>query len=346
VHYYIYGVIFNPSSDASASSASFTNNSTGWSEYENCSVLLTGTNSGNVVTVCGSTDGGARWRNCTYRFANAGQGISSVARVMAEIEGGSILSGGTAPSTSLFKPGSPSVWKVSGMDLTNGATAMNLTATTGVGIKFYIRNCKLPASWSGSLNSSAPGSNSEYEMHNCDSGDTNYRYWRKTQYGEAVSETTIIKTGGASDGTTGLSWKLTSNASAEFPHAYFKSGEIVKWNETTGSAITVTVDVIHSGVGGGGSGDFTDKELWLEVEYFGTSGFPLGSPINDRAADILGAAADQDNSSATWTSEPATPVKQKLNVTFTPQEKGYIYAKVCLAVASKTVYVDFEPVVT
>jgi hypothetical protein len=203
-----------------------------------------------------------------------------------------------------------------------------------------VRNCKLPASWSGSVNAATPGINSVWELHNSDSADTNYRYQKKTQFGQIDSETTIVLTGGASDGTTSLSHKMVSNADAEWNHQTLDSPEIVQWNETVGSAITATIEIIHSGVGAGGSGDFTDKEIWMEVQYLGTSGRPLSLFVDDAAADYITAAADQDNSSATWTSSPATPVKQKLSVTFTPQEKGYIHAVVKLATASKTVYVD------
>jgi hypothetical protein len=78
----------------------------------------------------------------------------------------------------------------------------------------------------------------------------------------------------------------------------------------------------------------------VEVEYLGTSGFPLSVTSSDRAATILATPANQTTSSETWTTTGlTTPVKQKLSVTFTPQEKGPIIARVYLAKASTTVYV-------
>jgi hypothetical protein len=233
-----------------------------------------------------------------------------------------------------------------GFDMTNLGASCDLfiggaQAAQGT-FRAIVRNCRLPASWTGTLFSAALTGMARAEMHNCDSGDTNYRVWIEDYFGSLRDETTIIKTGGASDGTTGLSWKMVSNATTEFPSQPFCSHEIVKWNETTASAITVTIDIIHDSVT-----NIQNDEIWMEVEYLGTSGVPLGSFISDAAASIVATPADQTDSSSTWTTTGLTnPNTQQLNVTFTPQEKGFIHAKVCLALASKTVYVDFEPVVT
>jgi hypothetical protein len=175
-----------------------------------------------------------------------------------------------------------------------------------------------------------------FELFNSDSTDTNYRLEKKTQFGTITHETTIVGGAGATDGTTAISWKMVSNADAEWNHQTLDSPEIVRWNETTGSAITVTVDILHDS-----ATNLTDKGIWLGVQYLGTSGFPLGSFVSDAAANYLASAADQASSSATWTTTGmSNPNKQKLSVTFTPQEKGFIHGVVKMALASKTAYVD------
>ena len=119
------------------------------------------------------------------------------------------------------------------------------------------------------------------------------------------------------------------------------SPEIVVWNDTTGAAKTVTVEIVTDGV------TLTDGECWLEVMYLGTSGVPLGTLIRDAKADVLASAANQTSSSETWTTTGlTTPIKQKLSVTFTPQEKGFFIARVVLAKPSTTVYVDPKLTVT
>lgn len=177
-------------------------------------------------------------------------------------------------------------------------------------------------------------------MHNCDSGDTNYRLWVEDYAGSVKHETTIVRTGGASDGTTTISWRMATTANAEYPVVLMCSPEIVAWNDTTGSSVTATIEIVHDSMGAGSGSKFQDDEIWLEVMYLGTSGFPLGSWIRDCKADVLAAATNQDDSTETWTTTGlTTPVKQKLSVTITPQEKGFIHARVVMAKASKTCYI-------
>lgn len=333
---YVYGLTFIAGSGASGVARIFINRVANGRQFlENCSFQVATTNSGSVVFL-GNGNGTIRLRSCTFKFANAGQGVDfGQATTISRIFGGSLLAGGTSP-TNFFTLGQSATCYVDGFDFSNAAAAMNVANSNVVDATFIMRDCKLPGSWSGSLNASTPGRNSVWEMHNCDSTDTNYRYWRKTYLGDITHETIIIKTGGASDGTTGLSWKIVSNADPEFPYQTLESSEIVRWNETTGSAITITVDFVHDSLT-----KLTDREIWIDVQYLGTSGFPLSTFISDAAADVLATATDQTVSSSTWTTTGLTnPNKQQINVTFTPQEKGFIHAKVHVAKASYTVYVD------
>jgi hypothetical protein len=334
-YFYVYGQTYIAGSGASGTATINIHSAATRAVCQSCSFQIASTGTSSRINTATNSNGNAVLRDCTFKFAATAQGISATAPTY--IFGGSILAGGTTPTALVLGSGNstPRLF-VDGMDLSNADATMNLSGDNGLNQFVVFMNCKLPASWSGVLNSSTPGVGSKYAMFNCDAGDTNYRIWTKTQFGEVTSETTIIKTGGASDGTTGLSWKMVATANPEFPIQTLQSEEIVKWNETTGSAITVTVDIIHDSVT-----NLQNDDVWLEVNYLGTSGFPLGSFINDAAADILTAAADQTASSATWTTTGLTnPNKQKLEVTFTPQEKGYIHAIVHLGLASKTIYVN------
>lgn len=296
-----------------------------------------GTSTGSRFTFGSTTAGNESsfiGENCTFGFNNASQAMLP-RFAKTRLLGGSISG---AAVTNLIAQTIVSVdFEWSGGDLSAGSSSMNLLAASQLGVGTVVfRNCKLPASWSGSLLAGAPLNTAfRAEMYNCDSSDTNYRLWVEDYAGSIRSETTIVRTGGASDGTTSLSWKMASSANAEYPLITLDSPEIARWNDTTGSAITVTVEVVTDNV------TLTDAECWLEVQYLGTSGFPLGTFVNDCKADFLASAANQTSSSETWTTTGlGTPVKQKLSVTFTPQEKGYIHAVVKLAKASTTVYVD------
>ena len=321
-------------------------------QFDNCKFrILSTTSNGSIIIGDGGQQSGAEivWNNCSAKFSASGQRFQIIYGFLWR--GGSLESGGTSP-TSLFRLGNfggtvPAVL-IEGVDLSQLSTSANLfdigSDWTGRGpVSTVMRNCKLPASWAGSLVTGTPAHSRwdwRVEMYNCDSVDTNYRLWIEDAAGSIKHETTLVKTGGASDGTTALSWKMVSGADAEYPHQTLRSPEIVRWNETTGSAITVTVDILRDS-----ATNLTDGEVWLEVQYLGTSGVPLGSFVSDAKADVLATAADQTTSAASWTTTGMTnPNTQKLSVSFTPQEKGFIHAKVHLAKASTTVYVD--PVLT
>lgn len=310
--------------------------------YENCTFHIRGSSpSGNIQATSAAgatTPSKVVWRNCHVRFAASAHGIK-VSRGHFAWEGGSLVSGGSGVTALFLNGGSSgnfsSNFLVSGVDLSNNSSTMNLMTAGECGRQIF-RNCKLPLSWAGVLCSGTIVAGQRVEMHNCDSGDTNYRLWIEDRAGSIKSETTLVKTGGASDGTTSLSFKVTTNSSAEYPSIFCDTPEFSVWNNTTGSSVTVTVDILHDS-----ATNLKDDEVWLDLQYLGTSGYPLGTWISDAKATVLSTAADQAASSATWTTTGmGNPNTQKLSVTFTPQEKGFIQARVCVAKASYTLYVD------
>lgn len=337
---YAYGLGFTAGSSTSSAGLSLNTASGDAQKYEACNFVLGGANaSGRInANIAGTSNAQSlSLRNCGIKFAHASQTMNVT--YATHINGGSLLSGGTSPSV-LFTPVSqrPINLLVDGFDLSNASAGINLV-TGGVSAngKAVFRNCKLPASWSGSLLSSAiTYSGFRAEMWNCDSASTNYEMWIEDYYGSIKHETTLVKTGGASDGTTPLAWKMASSANASYT-APLCSPEIASaWIDSTGSAKTITVDILHDS-----ATNLKDDEVWVEVAYLSDSGSPKSSLVADAKADILATGADQTASSATWTTTGMTnPNKQKLAVSFTPQQKGVALVKVCLAKASATVYVD------
>lgn len=337
---YIHGLTFIAGSGASGTASIQAGNTSSRVTFDSCSFQLA--SSGTSSNVSFGAGGFGYYKSCTYKFAAAAHHVAlGAGRV--HIQGGSLLSGGTSP-TSFFKGSVASALNfalIENFDFSNADAAMNLTDYDSGG-RVVIRNCKLPASWSGSLNVSTNSYFGVVEMFNCDSGDTNYRYRKATHLGTVQDETTIVRTGGASDGTTSWSLKMVSGANAEYPLLTLDSPERVQWNDTVGTPITVTVQILRDSLT-----NLKDNEIWLDVEYLGTSGVPLGSHISDAAATILTTAADQATSAEVWTTTGLTnPNEQSLSVTFTPQEVGYIHYTVKLAKASTTVYVDPKAVIS
>lgn len=336
--FYCYGLTFNCGTGAVAAGI-FQGNTAGsdLQTYESCIFALLNTGTTAAITVgrrALSTLQGYKWRNCTVRFSDAGQGIA-VSGGILNWNGGAIA--GTSP-TSLFVASTAGMNAlVENVDLSGLGVSSNLVlATASQNFKAIFRSCKLPSGWNGSLLAGTLWGSSRVEMYNCDSTDTNYRLQIQDYAGTITQETVLVKTGGASDGTTPLSWKMVCTANASYPLVPLKSGEIARWNATTGTPVTVTVDVLSDSVT-----NLTDSEIWLDVQYQGTAGFPLGVDVNDATATVLTAAADQTASTAVWTTTGmANPNRQKLSVTFTPQHAGFIQATANFTKASATVYVD------
>ena len=303
--------------------------------WEQCSFQTTGGTGAIFINASSTTSGEVIWRNCTVKlFSSSSAGITTSGDAFVW-DGGSFLSG-TATPAALFTFGisRQAVAKVSGVDFSNLGTGFFFLKAGDSG-KLILRNCKLPSGWTGGLHNGTMTAGARVEMWNCDTGDTNYKVRIKDYIAELFDETTLVKTGGASDGTTGYSWKVVTTSNANKHLGRFETPELYKWNDTTGSAITVTIDILRDS-----ATSLTEHEIWIDVQYLGTSGFPLASFSSD-ASDILGSPANQTSSSATWTTTGmSNPNTQKLNVTFTPREKGYIIARVIVAAASTTVYID------
>jgi len=340
---YVYGVGFICATSG-AGSIGLGNSAALKQTYESCIFNLNGANSSSRIrigTTSPSNPGEIAWNDCDIKFSNTAQGIEGQ-HGQFTWRGGSLLSGGSNP-VAIFLNGAQSnriafTWIIKDVDLVNAASTLNLFTAGSNGTRGRIANCKLPASWSGSLITGTLIPYDRISMYNCDSGPTNYRLWIEDYAGAITSETTLVRTGGATDGTTPISWKMVSNASTNEYVAPLVSDPISVWQETVGSSITATIEILCDS-----ATNLTDAEVWVEVEYLGTSGYPLGSVASDHRATILTTAADQTTSSTTWTTTGmANPNKQKLSVTFTPQEKGLLTARVYLAKTSTTIYVDPE----
>lgn len=344
---YMYGIEFRGGTSGNGT-INLGNASASRQTYEQCLFNLTGTNTSQsllIGTNSVSVPGEVLFRDCLVKCTSTSNGVKGGYGKL-KWYGGGLASGGTSPTT-MFLNGAQSnrisfYWEIDGIDLSAAASTLNLFQAETNATRGYIANSKLPASWTGSLITGTLRSHDRIAMYNCDSTDTNYRLWIEDYSGSIQSETTIVRTGGATDGTTPISWKMTTSANANEYVAPLISDPISVWNETTGSAKTITVEIVHDSVTA-----LEDDEVWIEVTYLGTSGFPLGSVITDHRADILTTPAAQTSSSDTWTTTGLTnPNKQKLSASITPQEKGFITARVFIGKASYTIYVDPEITVT
>ena len=199
---------------------------------------------------------------------------------------------GSVPSTFLQFSGLGGITEFRGVDLAAlSGNLVEMGASEPTTVLFL--DCKLHASVTvGSSAPTGPGG-VQVELVNCDSGDTQTRYARETFAGIETQDTSIYLN--ASDGSTSFGRKLVSNADAK-AYLPLESSIWSVWN-TDLTEQTITIEIVHDS-----ATNLQDDEVWLEIEYMGTSGFPLGVYKNDRLDDfVFGTAADQTSSSVTWT---------------------------------------------
>jgi hypothetical protein len=324
------GIIFTAGNSTGTASISLVNAATCWTRLDNCSLRLGGTGASSRISV-GTTASYAELYNTTVSFGAVGQSITINGALKWRNTPSALL--GTMP-TFLFSPGNTVGGEVEciGVDLSALGSGKTICAsnTGAMAQKHRFIDCKLDAAVTKSVAVSGHGTN-EVDFIRTGASGVNYAISSIRVSGTLTEETTIVRTGGASDGTTPISWKIVTTANCLYSIP-FECPPIAIWNDVVGSPVTATVE----GIWGGGAVPL-DNEIWLDVEYLGSGSSPQGSFVNDGMADLLATAANQTSSSETW---GGSTTKFKLAVTFTPQQKGWIYARVKCAKAGTTFYID------
>lgn len=331
--FYIYGITFN-AGDAANRGRIFLQNGSAASvsqKFDNCKLALNNSNAASLVTIGVANSNVVqyfRFNNTTITFGNASQGIAVVGGIFEWVNTPSALVG-TIPTTLFF--GNQALYatvRVEGVDLSAAGAGKTLVGALPCGDYSFVR-CKLGASVT--LAATPTGPSGRVDFIQCDNGATNYFQARFRYEGTLMQETTIVRSGGASDGTTLLSWKLVSTANSKWVLP-FESFPIAIWNDTVGSPVTATI----CGIWGGGAVPNND-DIWMEVEYLGSTLTPQASFANNTKANNLATGSALPSDSSTW---GGSTTKFKMAVTFTPQMKGYIYVRVYVAAVSQTFYVD------
>jgi hypothetical protein len=333
------GIIFSAGSSTSVGNLIIPSANSVWQRLDNCSLRLAGTGATSTIIIGGTSSLAgslADLNNTTMSFAAVTQNVSVRNSALRWRNTASALLG-TIPAT-LFNPATlfGGSLECAGVDFSAAGSGKILAGAnaTCAPFKFTFMDCKLHASVTKSAVPASHGS-TEVDFVRSGSSGVNYTVFRHRISGALNEETTVVRAGGASDGTTPLAWKIDTTANCNYSMP-FECPEIAIWNDVTGSAVTATVE----GIWGGGAVP-NDDDIWLDVEYLGDASSPQASFVNDAKADLLATAAGQTSSSAAW---GGSTTKFKLGASFTPQQKGWIYARVKCAKPSSTFYID--PLVT
>lgn len=321
---YHYGITYTQSAE---SWYSFGSGKTHY--FDTCQIKLTATGSSwSIITF--SNPVAIIFDNTTVEFGNAGQCFSTGATMdITWINTPSAIAGATFP-TSLVNPGATPLWMTArGVDLS--AITGTLVTSGSAGGKYAFENCKIaPAVTRFTLTAGVAVLNDQVDLINCYDG-TNTISERYMMAGVVTTEFTITLTGGATDDVGTYSHKMVSNANID----KFVQPLNGFWMDIQCAAFgvpkTASVEIISSTT-------LKDDEIALYLEYEGTAVSSVASFTDSFILTPLTTPANVATSSATWNSSPATPVKQVLSVTFTPQTAGRLRGQVRLGKSSTTVY--------
>lgn len=311
---------------------------------ENCNFVV-GSSADGLAFILGSSTATTTQnfvlKNCGINFKSAGQYLLCA---HATWEGGRIMAGSATPtSAGMFKMATRGgIIEVKGWDFTQCTAGLILADFANGCGTITFSNCKLPTGWTGQITANtviSPGQRAK--VINCDSGDTNYKMMISDFYGDIAVDTTVVRSGGATDGTTPISWKMVSKSNTNYPTNYLVSEEILRWfpatdiGEQLNTPVNFGAEIISDS-----AQNLNNDEVWIEAQVFSTSGYPLGTFVSSSKTDFLQASAVQPASSELWAaSSMATPKRQTLSVAVTPREAGWVSLKVCLAKPSTTIYV-------
>lgn len=311
----------------------------------NCKIRKRGTIANSSAMVFGGTSAGSNkfieLVNTSLEFGSTSdQALVRIARLLWRDTATPFL-GATLPSF-LFGDSNSAAGsiEIERVDLTGfGTRTLFVTFNSTAMHPIAVRDCKHDAGLVH-VQANPNSSTAVVDFIRCGSGATPYAQKRLSRYGTLDHETTIVRTGGASEGGQAIAWKVvtTANASRDAP---FVCPLMRRVNSVTGSNRTVTV----YGVWGGGAVPNND-EIWMEVAYLGTSGSPLGVVKSSGPATLLTAGAAVASDASTW---GGSTTKFKLEVILTspqPQIAGILEVAVKVGKASDTFYIDPKPMIT
>lgn len=310
--------------------------------FDTCKLAIGSNNAGSSIT--NFADNSANFYNCNVVFSATGQKIRFVSNPITYRFVNCNFSGNVVPSALFNTPtaGKSGTLIVEGSDLSGfGSARVLFQGGVDHGVRSIFSNCKLG---SGVLTSNGFTTAGIYVEAIACSTDNTVGVADNSKSGvdgTLTTETTIVRTGtgtdsetGATDGVIAYSHKIVTGANCTVATP-FESFPIAIPITSTGASKTATIEVITDGV------TLTDKDLRLDGSYYGDSNSPLGSVAASVGAGPPLSGTNLTSSTIAWTTTGlSSPVKQKLSVSFTPQQKGFLILRVRVSKASTTLYID------
>lgn len=158
-------------------------------------------------------------------------------------------------------------------------------------------NCKMPVTYQTAMYQPGYvcGPTTEIIQSDTTALGAVYKHERHTPFGRQVAKPTYL-TGGASDGTNPYSWLVWTHATTCSWVYPFETMPLTTYNTAVGSPTTVTIQGVYNG-----STLPTNAQIWMIVEYLGTSGSTFATVLDTGPATLMTAGTPWGaNTSASW----------------------------------------------
>jgi hypothetical protein len=316
----------------------------GWWYLKNCHVIVNNTSTSATIRPCSTSASKTTFDNVTVQFGAIQQGLANQGgEFLWKNTANAVSTAGTIP-TNLFVANLGSN-TLRGVDLVNMTGAKNLVGAQSAGLStLSLVGCREPSGWTSTQRYGAQTLDLlTVTAERSENGALNYTKYKEDILGTQTTDTNIVRTGGASDGTTANSWKIdTATRARARPEKPFKSTPMVIWNDVTGTNRVVTVY-------GAATALPNNNAVWLEVEYHGSASSPIFTIANTTIATPLTAPAALATDSSTWSGAMSGAAGRfKLVATLSapqPGMKGPLTIRVCVG-GQGTYYIDWQPVLS
>lgn len=319
----------------SAGSLWFNNSGNKSNYFKDCSIVFT--TSTTTASITNNNPSRVTFDNTTVRFNNAGQRFAGGYPTEFHWINTPAALPGTVPTVFMVAGSQGYTMTLRGVDLSALTTTFYTNANlTAYGSKFLLDSCRI-APGLVRLGTVTGSPLDAMELVNCYDG-TRFVSENHTPWGDLTTEFTITLSGGAQDNAGAFSHKMVTTANANKLGSMFNGFWLDVNNTLVSGTHTATVEIISSVM-------LLNDEISLLVEYEGTAGSSLAT-FASSLPNPLATPAAVTASTATWNASPATPVRQRLSVSFTPQTAGRLRAQVRLGKPSTTVWYNPQITVT
>ena len=197
------------------------------------------------------------------------------------------------------------------------------------------KGCPLEPGYTVLEDTATIGGDSIIGLYGSHSSNIPYFIHETRRNGAIITETTIVKTGGSSDGTTPISLKFVTNALANRYSEPLRNYMPILFYASAIGIQTFEVDILTDGV------TLQDDEACLELSYPDTT---IQRAIADSLpSNPLSVPANLPTNTDAWTTTGiTTPVKQTISLTADVKQVGWVEAHICFAKPSSTMYADLK----